>query len=182
MHNLHWTADDTAREGSSHEKGIPANTLPVNIDLPHPRSRTDTFIWNWSNKCPSYLVSRSNSGCNQKGWETLRCGLEQYFDQAQPANLPMGTWGRDSTRYLHCLTFRTNPFELKLIWGTTPFWHSLCPKMHFRNVCAEKMQYQLEWINSILNIVLTYKYKLLRIILWSSTPAVSSLACELTVN
>ena len=100
---------------------ILANTLPVNINLPQPRSRTDTFIWNWSNKCPSYLVSRSNSGSNQKGWETLRCGLEQYFDRSQPANLPMGTWGRDSTRYLPCLTLRTNPFELKLIPGTTLF-------------------------------------------------------------
>ena len=35
----------------------------------------------------------------------------------------------DTIRYV---TLRTNPFELKLIWGTVLlFWHNSCIKMHF---------------------------------------------------
>ena len=99
-----------------------------NINLPRPdRTNVPAATW-WADQ---------TVGPTKKDEKHFRCGLEQYFDRDQPANLPMGTWGGDSTRYLRYVTIRyvtlrTNPFELKLIWGTVLlFWHNSCIKMHF---------------------------------------------------
>ena len=112
-----------------------------------------------SNKCPSHLVSRSNSGCNQKGWETLRCGLEQYFDQSQPANLPMGTWRRDSTRYLPCVTLREKTFWAQIYLNT--FFATAFLKMYFGNVCWIKPVWSSPTNIFMLNTILIHSLNIL---------------------
>ena len=96
-------------------------------------SRQGTFGWSRyalvicyrdQNKCRSHLLIRSSKPPNQKGWETLRCGLEQYFDLAQLLICRWEGKGRTPPVIYVALLNRSNPFEVKAIWGanqhTTP--------------------------------------------------------------
>ena len=97
----------------SHDKGPLVDQDMPWLFVPEIKTNVAAILWS----------DRANPP-NQKGWETLRCGLEQYFDLAQLLICRWEGKGRTPPVIYVALLNRSNPFEVKAIWGanqhTTP--------------------------------------------------------------
>ena len=158
-------------------------------------SRQGTFGWSRyalvicyrdQNKCRSHLMIRSSKPPNRKGWETLRCGLEQYFDLAQLLICRWEGKGRTPPVIYVALLNRSNPFEVKAIWGANQLTHDTSAAFFWICLKMDSEMWKARWRQAKYNSHICTSF-------WEwlcydkccsdhQPNAISSLARELTVN